>query len=62
MSPLFFHSFWFDYLRIASKVPELEILNVNCPSNTKRVIVNVQPHCNGHFCWRQEFAPPAAEV
>ena len=26
------------------------------------IIVNVQPHCNGHFCWRHEFASPAAEV
>ena len=26
------------------------------------VIVNVQPHCNGHFCWRHELASPAAEV
>ena len=26
------------------------------------VIVNVQPHCNGHFCWRCELASPATEV
>ena len=25
------------------------------------VIVNVQPHCNGHFCWRRDLASPAAE-
>ena len=24
--------------------------------------VNVQPHYNGHFCWRRELASPAAEV
>ena len=26
------------------------------------VIVNVQPHCNGHFCCWRELASPAAEV
>ena len=26
------------------------------------VIINVQPHCNGHFCCRRELASPAAEV
>ena len=25
------------------------------------VIVNVQPQCNGHFCWRRELASHAAE-
>ena len=39
-----------------------KILNVNRPSNTKRVIVNVQPYCKAHFCWVRELASPAAEV
>ena len=38
-------------------VPELEILNVNRLSNTKCIIVNVQPQYNGHnFCWRSKFS------
>ena len=32
-----------------SIVPELEILNVNRPNNTKCIIVNMQPQCNSHF-------------
>ena len=27
-----------------------------------KIIVNEQPECNGHFCWRCKLASPAAEV
>ena len=43
-------------------VPELEILTVLLDCTTKSIIVNEQPHCNGHFCWLGELASPAAEV
>ena len=36
------------------------VINVNVKINF--LIVNVQPHCNGHFCWRRELASPAAKV
>ena len=43
-------------------VPELEILTVLLDRTTKSIIVNEQPHCNGHFCWLCELASPAADV
>ena len=43
-------------------VPELEIKTVSHPNTTKYIIVNVQPLCNQHFCWRRELASPATEV
>ena len=50
--------------RLGSRVvPELEIMTVIHPSSTtKCIIVNVQPQCNGHFCWRRKLASPAVEV
>ena len=45
-----------------SIVPELEIMTVIHSSNIKCIILNVQPQCNGHFCWQGELASPAAEV
>ena len=45
-----------------TRVPELEILNVNSPSNTICVIVNEQRQCNVHFRWRRELASPEAEI
>ena len=52
---------------VSQKIPQKIVTDKAIASSRTRfipvnAIVNVQPHCNGHFCWQCEFASHAAEV